>query len=256
MCANICHPRQVSDSLMGLAVGAEIFRRLVARPSRKYSYRLLVVPETIGSIVYMWRHPEFMARCMGGFFSEMLGIDGPMVLQATRRGDTYWDHVSRLAMAESGCPWKGVPFMQSVSNDKNCLDAPSVNTPMFSNTRYPYPEYHSHDDNVSLINLDRMRDSRDVLQQAIDLAESDYVPVLRQTGPVFLSGHGLMPPRDDKYASRIAAFYDVIYSPSGRLSVVQTARDLARPVADVRYWTDAFADMGLLDKRPFVLERS
>lgn len=110
MCANICHPGQVNDSLTGLAVGAEIFRRLVARPSRKYSYRLLVVPETIGSIAYMSRHPEVMARCMGGFFSEMLGIDGPMVLQATRRGDTYWDLVSRAAMAESGYPWKGVPF--------------------------------------------------------------------------------------------------------------------------------------------------
>ena len=224
MCANICHPGQVNDSLTGLAVGAEIFRRLVARPSRKYSYRLLVVPETIGSIAYMLRHPEFIARCVGGFFSEMLGIDGPMVLQATRRGDTYWDQVSRAAMAESGYPWKGVPFMKSVSNDEKCLDAPSVNTPMFSNTRYPYPEYHSDDENVSLINLDRMRVSRDVLQQAIDLAESDYVPVLRQTGPVFLSGHGLMPPRDDKYASRMAAFYDVMYALSGRLSVVQAAR--------------------------------
>jgi len=183
-----------------------------------------VVPETIGSIAYVSRHPEVMARCTGGFFSEMLGIDGPMVLQATRRGDTYWNLVSRAAMAESGYPWKAVPFMKSVSNDEKCLDSPCVNTPMFSNTRYPYPEYHSDDYNVSLINLDWMRESRDVLQQAIDLAESDYVPVLRQTGPVFLSGHGLMPPRDDKYASRIAAFYDVMYALSGRLSVVQAAR--------------------------------
>ena len=146
--------------------------------------------------------------------------------------------------------------MKCVSNDEKCLDAPCVNTPMFSNTRYPYPEYHSDDDNVSLINLDRLRESRNVLQQAIDLAESDCVPVLRQPGPVFLSGHGLMPPRDDKYASRMAAFYDVMYALDGQLSVVQTARAIARLVTDVRYWTGAFADKGLLNKRPFVLERS
>jgi len=256
ICANICHPAQVNDSLTGLAVGAEIFRRLAARPSRKYSYRFLVVPETIGSIAYMSRHPEVMARCVGGFFSEMLGTDGPMVLQATRRGDTYWDTVSRAAMAESGLPWKAVPFMKSASNDEKCLDAPGVNIPMFSITRYPYPEYHSNDDNLALISLTRLRESRDVLQQAIDLAESDYVPVLSQPGPVFLSGHGLMPERDDKYASRMAAFYDVMYALDGRLSVVQIARAIARPVADVRYWTEAFAEKGLLERRPFVVERS
>jgi aminopeptidase-like protein len=256
ICANICHPGQVNDSLTGLAVGADIFRRLAARPSRKYSYRFLVVPETIGSIAYMSRHPEVMQRSVGGFFSEMLGTDGPMVLQATRRGDTYWDHISRAAIAESGFQWKGVPFMKSASNDEKCLDAPGVNIPMFSITRYPYPEYHSDDDNLSLIDVARLRESRDVLQRAIDLAEGDYVPVLTQPGPVFLSGHGLMPERDDKYASRMAAFYDVMYALDGRLSVVQTARAIARPVTDVMYWTEAFAAKGLLEKRPFVVERT
>lgn len=255
ICANICHPMQVNDSLTGVAVGADIFRRLAARSSRKYSYRFLVVPETIGSIAYMSRHPEVMARCVGGFFSEMLGSDGSMVLQATRHGNTYWDQVSRAAIAESGYPWRTAPFMKSASNDEKCLDAPGVNIPMFSLTRYPYPEYHSDNDNMSLINLDRLRESRNVLQQAIDFMESDYVPVLRQPGPVFLSGHGLMPPRDERYASRMAAFYDVMYALDGQLSVVQTARRIARPVADVLYWTEAFAEKGLLEKKPYLVRK-
>ena len=50
LCSNICHPMQANDSLSGLVVMIDIVKRLLSRTKRKYSYLLLVVPETIGSI--------------------------------------------------------------------------------------------------------------------------------------------------------------------------------------------------------------
>lgn len=253
ICANVCHPTQANDSLTGLVAGVDIFMRLAARPSRKYSYRLLIVPETIGSIAYMSRHPEVAQRAVGGFFSEMLGTSGEPVLQASRRGNTYWDLVAEEALQASGLGYRRVAFMQSASNDEKCLDAPGVGIPMVSLTRYPYPEYHSDADNVSLIDVTRLRECRDALQAMIDLAEADYVPVLKQPGPIFLSGHGLRPDvhNDPAAAGMMASFYDVMYALDGDLSVCQTARRIGRSAKEVRYWTDAFASKGLLDKRPF-----
>lgn len=258
ICANICHPTQVNDSLTGVAAGMDIFQRLAQRPSRKYSYRLLIVPETIGSIAYMSRHPEVVARTVGGFFSEMLGTPGEQVLQGSRRGDTYWDMLAVEAMKASGRPFRHVPFMKSASNDEKCLDAPGVGIPMVSLTRYPYPEYHSDSDNVSLIDAAPLRESRDALQALIDLAEDDYLPVLKQPGPIFLSGHGLRPDvhADPSAAGMMESFYDVMYALDGDLSVCQTAHKIGRSVREVRYWTDAFAAKGLLDKRPFHQGRS
>lgn len=48
----------MNDSLAGLAVAVDIANRMLERVSRKYSYLVMVVPETIGSIAFLANHPE------------------------------------------------------------------------------------------------------------------------------------------------------------------------------------------------------
>jgi aminopeptidase-like protein len=258
LCANICHPTQVNDSLTGLAAAVDVFVRLAARSERKYSYRLLVVPETIGSLAYLSRHPEVIERAVGGFFCEMLGTGGEFVLQATRLGNTYWDHLAAEALRVTGHPYRRAGFMKSAANDEKCLDSPGVDIPTVSVTRYPFPEYHTSDDCLGLIDPAMQREGRDVLQAMVDLAESDYVPVLNQPGPIFLSGHGLYPDlrSDPSLEGIMNAFYDVMYALDGTASVCELANRLGRPVWEVAYWTDAFASKGLLTRRDSVRCRS
>ncbi len=257
ICSNICHPTQVNDSLTGVAVAVDIARRLQTKARRKYSYLVLVLPETIGSITYFANHPEMVERAVGGFFSEMLGTDGPLVGQRTRRGNSYWDKLLEYVLANSSLPHKMVNFLKSASNDEKVLDSPGVDIPTFSLTRMPYPEYHTSDDNINLIDIDRLRDTRDALQKIIDFAEEDYIPVLNQPGPVFLSGHGLYPNwRDDPSLLPMwQSFIDVMYSIDGVHSVIELAIAHKIPISHFFYWVDAFAEKGLLTKRPFVLGR-
>lgn len=49
---NICHPSMFDNELSGIVVVTELAKRIAARPARRYSYRFLFIPETIGSIVY------------------------------------------------------------------------------------------------------------------------------------------------------------------------------------------------------------
>jgi aminopeptidase-like protein len=255
--ANICHPTQVNDSLTGVAAVVDVFRRLAARPERKYSYLLLVAPEMIGSIAFLSRHPEVIEDAVGAVCTEMLGTGGALVLQRSRRGDTYWDGLLQEALEASGLPHRSVPFIQSASNDERVLDSPGVDIPTPSMTRYPYPEYHSSDDNIGLIDEARLREGRDVLQSFIDLAEADYVPVLCQPGPIFLSGYGLYPDwyKDPSLWPMLESFNDVMYALDGRLSVAQIAHKLGRRFGTVRYWTDAFASKDLLTRNEFFLRR-
>jgi aminopeptidase-like protein len=257
MCSDICHPLQVNDSLTGVATAVDIANRLLSRPNRKYSYLVMVVPETIGSIAFLANHPEVIESSIGGFFSEMLGTQGSMVGQRTRRGNGYWDKLLEDVLANSGLPHKTVAFLKSASNDEKVLDSPGVDIPTFSITRAPYPEYHTSDDNINLIDVERLREARNVLQQIVDYAEMDYIPVLNQPGPIFLSGHGLYPDwREDPSLLPIwNSFIDVMYCIDGVRSVVQLAAVHDIPLAHFFYWTDAFADKGLLTKRPFVLSR-
>ena len=258
ICSDICHPCQVNDSLTGVAVGTDIIKRLLTRGARKYSYLFLAVPETIGSIAYLSNHTEIIESSVGAFFSEMLGTSGPLVGQRTRRGDTYWDKILENVLNNSESPHKVVNFLKSAGNDEKVLDSPGVDIPTFSLTRAPYPEYHSSDDNMSLIDNKMLREARDTLQQIIDFAELDYVPRLNQPGPIFLSGHDLYPnwKDDPTLLSKWESFVDVMYCIDGVHSVVELATKLDIPIGDFFYWTDAFAEKGLLTKIPFVIKRN
>lgn len=257
LCADVCHPAQANDSLTGLAVAVDLFRRLARRERRKYSYLLLVVPETIGSIAYLANHPEIASRCVGALYSEMLGTDGPLVGQRTRGGTSYWDRVLESSLAASGLAHRVVPFLKSAGNDEKVFDSPGVDIPAVSVTRFPYPEYHTSDDNFFLIRRDRLREARDVLQAFIDIIERDYVPRLRQPGPIFLSGHGLYPDwrSDPGLVPAWEAFVDVMYGMDNRSSVVELAARIGVSPDSVFYWADAFCEKALAERSPFLQRR-
>ncbi len=75
--AHLCHPAMANDDLTGVAVGIEVARELLegslsgAMPY--YTYRLLILPETIGSVAYLSHHEQLIPKMAAGLFLEMLG---------------------------------------------------------------------------------------------------------------------------------------------------------------------------------------
>jgi aminopeptidase-like protein len=252
LCTNICHPGIANDSISGAAAAIAIARHLMAIPARRYSYRILWLPETIGSVAYFAHHEELIGRAIGGLFIEMLGNRNSMCLQHTRHGNTYWDLLARATFRDSGLRFREAAFLESAANDEKVIDAPGVGIPTLSITRYPYPEYHTSDDNADLINPARMRESIDMVCRLIDRIEDDYVPAYRSKGPVCLSEHGLYPDwyRNPALKDRWLAFVKVMYALDRERSVEQLAAELGVAANIVRYWCDAFAAKGFLEKQP------
>ena len=257
ICSNVCHPTQVNDSLTGAVVGLDIFKRLKDRKNRKYSYLFLAVPETIGSIAFLAKNTKFIENSVGGFFSEMLGTDGPIVGQQTMAGNTYLDFLMENSLINSGQDFSIVPFLKSASNDEKVLDSPGVDIPTFSITRAPYPEYHSSDDNLQIIKESNLRESRDLLQMIIDNLESDYIPRLKFPGHIFLSGYDLYPNwyDDPKLLEYWNSFIDIMPHIDGKLSVFEIAKKVNCDPEVVFYWCDKFVEKGLAKKFDFTLKR-
>lgn len=257
LCADICHPLQVNDSLTGVAAALSIMQDLEKKASRKYSYLMLIVPETIGSVAYLAHHPEVIDSAIGGFFSEMLGTAGDLVGQKTRRGNTYWDGLFKAILENSSCNYNLVNFMKSASNDEKVLDSPGVDIPTFSLTRYPYPEYHSSDDNIDLINIEKLQEATKILSEVIEWAEYDYIPVLNQPGPIFLSGNGLFPDwrANPELLPYWKSFIDVMYSLDNEHSMVELAVMHDIPLQHFKYWAEAFQSKGLLSSKPHLINK-
>src|SRR5262249_29887897 len=60
--AHVCHPSLCNDNLSAIAVSVALAHRLAARPRRRYGYRFLWAPGTIGAITWLARNRDGAAR--------------------------------------------------------------------------------------------------------------------------------------------------------------------------------------------------
>jgi aminopeptidase-like protein len=201
LAAHLCHPGMAVDDLSGVAVGIDVMRALLrpAAAPRRYTYRLLILPETIGSLAWLSDHEDLIPRMKGGLFLEMLGLDNPHALQRSFVGDTVVDASFVAALQRHDPSGWIAPYRALPGNDERQFNAPGVRVPMLSLTRvlpktaddYPYREYHSSHDTPAIVSTARLEGSRDLVLRMIDTLEQDRVPINRFAGEVCCSRHGL-----------------------------------------------------------------
>ena len=188
--AHLCHPAMVNDDLTGVSVLVDV-AKTISKKDNYYNYKFLILPETIGSIAYLSQNENIIPKLKFGIFLEMLGNDNIHTLQLSKRGDTKLDRICRYVMKRKLTTFKEGPFREVIANDEMVFDGPGVDVPMVSISRYPYPEYHTSDDNPSLISEENLNESKNLILEILRVIDTDYTPKRLFKGPIFLSGYGL-----------------------------------------------------------------
>ncbi len=258
LCAHLCHPAMVNDDLTGVVVGMHVMQELLKRSDLRYTYRFLILPETIGSVAYLSHHMQLVPQMAGGLFLEMLGLDNPHALQLSFSGETEIDRcLSRVLSDSSPDAWIG-EFRTVVGNDERQFNAPGVRVPMLSLSRvmrdksqgWPYyPEYHSSRDTPELVSESRLAESRDLVLRMIDAVERNEVPVNLFQGEVFCSRFGL---NIDAYANPEGnrALFDILFLIDGTRSVSEIARICSVSAQSVRSVLEELRPLGLIAYAP------
>ena len=231
--AHLCHPAMVNDDLSGVVVGSEVVRSLAERAEREplfYTYRLLILPETIGSVAYLSHHEHLIPGMTGGLFLEMLGNDSAHALQGSFQPASQADRC--LGTAFSGLDPLGYQgtYRTIIDNDERQFNAPGVRVPMLSLSRVetpkasgkpPYPEYHSSLDTPAIITQERLEASRELVLELIQAYERNQYVVNNFKGEIFCSGFGI--------------WIDYRENPDGhrRLFEIMERCDGGRTVADI-----------------------
>lgn len=183
--AHLDHPGMSNDDLAGCAVGVELFKRLSKKPL-KYTYSLVLLPEIIGSEFFLRKRLfKTKSKILESLFLEMLGTDTKIALQESMSANSNLERVVMAALDEIGIQYSKGPFKSIVGNDEIIWETYGI--PMASISRYPYPEYHTNKDNISIISESTLEESVQVLFRAIEHLEETKLVFKRFQGSICLS---------------------------------------------------------------------
>jgi aminopeptidase-like protein len=199
--AHVCHPSLANDNLTGIAVATEAIRALTHRPHR-LSYRVLLAPGTVGSVLWLSRNEPVLPRIRHGLVLTGLGGPGPLTYKRTRHGARSID----AAMVDVLGRLKGdVRDYSPYGYDERQFGSLGFDLAVGRLSRTPhgeYPEYHTSADDLGLVDDDRLEEALGAVLETIDLLEDDAG--YRNLGPhgePQLGRHGLYPPTGGQAAT-------------------------------------------------------
>lgn len=177
-----CHPSLGNDNLSGVAV-ATFLAQILASVSRQYSYRILFIPGTIGSITWLARNEDKVGRIRHGLVLTGVGDSGPITFKRSRRGDAEVDRAATHVLYHSGRPHRIIDFFP-YGYDERQYCSPGFNLPVGCLMRTPhgeYPEYHTSADNLDFVRPEALEDTLHTCLKILCVLENNRT--YRNTSP-------------------------------------------------------------------------
>ena len=171
-----CHPSLANDNLSGLILALFLFEHLSMLNTR-FTYRLVVVPETIGAITFLSQADT--KKIKAGMVLSC--VAGPDKMSLKEGFDTsHWiNKAAHLALqSKVGTDYITYPFVPNGSDERQ-YSSPGfrIVTPSIHKSKYcEYIEYHTSADNLDYVSTESLIQSLDIYKSWIDLIESYCMP--------------------------------------------------------------------------------
>ncbi|EKQ67876.1 hypothetical protein OsccyDRAFT_4170 [Leptolyngbyaceae cyanobacterium JSC-12] len=169
---HVCHPSLCNDNLSGIALATFLAKHLSSLP-RRYSYRFLFIPGTIGSITWLSLNESITHRIKHGLVISGVGDAGKMTYKKSRRGNAEIDQAVIHVLKHSGEDY-AIEEFSPYGYDERQYCSPGFNLPIGRLGRTPfgkYPEYHTSADNLEFIKLDCLINSFTTYLDIIEVLE-------------------------------------------------------------------------------------
>lgn len=172
----LCHPSMANNELSGPVLATFLARWLKTIAERRFSYRIIIIPETIGSITYLSKNLAVMKQnIIAGFNITCVGDEMDYSYLSSRFGDTLADKVALHVLKHTHPEFKPYTFMDRGSDERQYC-SPGVDLPVCSMMRskyHEYPEYHTSLDDLSFISPAGLSGSFAIYQKAIQCLEAN-----------------------------------------------------------------------------------
>lgn len=233
----VCHPSMANNELSGPAVAIYLAKWLKSLPIRRYTYRIIFIPETIGSITYLSQNLEHLKkRVIAGFNISCVGDNRTFSYVASRYGNTLADKVAKNVLRFYYPEYKKYSFLKRGSDERQ-YNAPGVDLPVCAICRSKYgeyPEYHTSKDNLDFISPEGLAGSFDVYKQCIIALENNYKYKVKVLCEPQLGKRGLYPTISQKGSSKVVkTMTDFIAYADGNNDLIDIGNIIGVPVEEL-----------------------
>ncbi len=224
----LCHPSMANNELSGPVLLNKIMDYVKSIPEKYYSYRFVLLPETIGSIAYLSLRKDLLKNnVVCGYNLSCVGDERAYSHVESRFGNSLSD----LALASALIDLENVinySYLDRGSDERQYC-APGIDLPLstFCRSKFgEYDEYHSSKDNFDVVTAEGLAGSFRVMKSIISAFELGIYPRINVFCEPQLGKRGLYPNTSklykDKHPSKLRM--DIISYCDGKLSVFDIAK--------------------------------
>ena len=231
----ICHPSMANNELSGPTVLTFIAKWIQELPERRYSYRIIFIPETIGSISYLSKNYKYLQKhVVAGFNVTCIGDERSYSYLPSRNGKTLSDVVAKHVLKWTDKNYKTYTWSDRGSDERQYC-APGIDLPVASIMRSKYneyPEYHtSLDDLQNVVTPNGLEGGYWALRRAIETIEKNEIYKVTTLCEPQLGKRGLYPTISTKNSkNEVRLLMDIITYCDGEHSLLEIAEIINVPI--------------------------
>jgi aminopeptidase-like protein len=248
----VCHPSMANNELSGVVVTTAIAQWIQGLPKRRYTYRVIFIPETIGSLVYLSRHLDYLKRhVVAGFNVTCLGDERAYSYLPSRAGNTLSDQVAKHALRHIDPAFISYSWLHRGSDERQYC-APGVDLPVATMMRSKYgtyPEYHTSLDDLSLVTPEGLAGGYNALRRALEAIESNVVPVITVLGEPQLGKRGLYPTlnTNNSISTSTTNMMNLLTYCDGKHTLLDIADLIGQPIWELKPLLELLVEHGLVE---------
>lgn len=235
-----CHPSMANNECSGPALSGELVKYVMSLPQRRYTYRFVYVPETIGSITYLSQgeHLSKLKKSMiAGFNLSCVGDNRDYSIVESRHADTLADRVLKNVLHyHTDNKYSTYSFLKRGSDERQ-YNAPGVDLPVvgFCRSKFgEYPEYHTSADDLSLVSPEGFQGAYDVMTQVIDALEMNRSYQVQVLCEPQLGKRGLYPTTSQKGSyDKVTAMVNFIAYADGKTDLIDISNKILVPIGEL-----------------------
>jgi aminopeptidase-like protein len=247
---HICHPSLANDNLSGISLAVELAKGM-AEALRRYSYRFLFIPGTIGSITWLARNETIVPLIRHGLVLTCVGDAGNVIYKRSRRGDAEIDRAFSHVLKHSGAPHRVIDFFP-YGYDERQYCSPGFNLPigcMMRSQHGQFSEYHTSADNLDFVRPEALGDSLEKCRAVFDVLENNRIYINQQPKcEPQLGRRGLytgLGSEDERRRHELALLW-VLNLSDGKYDLLGIAERANLPFSEIKVAADALSQTDLL----------